>query len=197
MKRRSVRRNASFTLIEVIVTMLIVTVISALLMGAFHTGLMSYGKVAAQERSSTELAGALSLLKDDLRRFVPLDGPGVCLLDGKFSFYALSHTPSSHLELVSYSVTPSGLERMAEPYLFDDSAGHPGAATILGGVDEWRFSYLDGDGKVSAKTDASGKDRRPAAVLVRGTMEDGRPVLASMMMPVFAAGAEKVSGNTP
>ncbi len=190
------RPRMPFTLLEAMVTMLIMAVLSALLIGAFHTGAMSYGKTEAYERSAAELSGALALLKEDLRSLAPVEGGAVEFSEGKLAFYVASAKPSSHLELVSYSAKGSSLTRSAASYLgrgLNEEPASTETSTLLEGLESWKFNYLvETELELKAQepsfSQASGKEKGPAwpkAISIEGADRDGRPILASMLAPSF------------
>ena len=127
--------------------MIIMTLIAGLLVGSFHTGLMCYRKTNAYEKSAMKLTGALSMLKEDARRFVPIDNKNVCFKEDEITFYIVSSTPSSHLEQVSYSVKNGLLKRSIlsnGEKDFTEQAAKSNSTIILRGIKDWVFSYTIG-----------------------------------------------------
>lgn len=140
----SAQWNNRFTLIEVLITLIITTVIAALLIGAFHTGIMGYRKTSRFEKSSLALNGALQFLQEDVRRFVPQNSPAVTFTSEKLSFYLVAAQPFSHLELVTYEYVDKKLRRTVADYRSKNLDGPPArttAMTVLDNLDRWSFVY--------------------------------------------------------
>jgi hypothetical protein len=130
------------------------TIVAALLIGAFHTGLMCYKKTDAYEKSALKLDSALSFIRADLRRFVPVNDKNIIFKPKKMSFYALAVRPESHLELISYSVEKKKLKRSVKPYSSGVGFSKDShSAIILSDLDFWDFAYINSQTKRNLKKD--------------------------------------------
>lgn len=207
-------RNEPFTLIEVLITMIIMTIVAALLIGAFHTGLMCYRKTDAYEKSALKLNGALSFLRNDIRRFVPIEDKAVSFKPRKMAFYIVSDKPESRLQLITYSVENNELKRSIKPYSAgteNSEAGNSSGIAILSGLDFWEFGYVNSKtprkrkedknlheikpsmpvSKLGQKTEAKQKKNKlywPSTVLLNGNLESKEKtqlVNTSVLMPLY------------
>lgn len=182
-----------FTLIEVIVTMLIMTVISALIIGSFHTGLMCYRKSIVYEAPVLQLNGALSLIRDDLRRFVPINAKAVKFTNDEMSFVAVSTIPRTHLELISYTVKNKCMERNTATYP-EAGFSRTGPSVLIEDLDKWAFSYVRGDipidtkkieGVSSGEKEIRKEECWPVMIMFNGKLTGERSIQTSMLIPVF------------
>ena len=216
-------KYARFTLIEVLIAMIIMTMVAALLIGAFHTGLMSYRKTNDYEMLTTSLQGALLFLRSDIKRYVPIHDDAVCFTDTTMAFYTFSKDPQSHLELVTYKYTGRQLSRSTVSFQ-GRSIGDPGATpvsfSVLNGVEKWKFSFLNrtplrnANASGTAPTPTAGTTSTPASVSATGTPEKitnpslvcmsgqivykdrVRKLDSSLLFPTYAAPASGGNNNT-
>jgi len=189
-----------FTFIEVIVTVMIMTIVSALLIGVFHTGLMCYRKTDQYEKSALAIIGAVSMFKDDLKRFIPINSKRVVFSDNELAFYCVSPVPVSHMELVTYTFKNGDLRRMVVSYqgrnldlnAIEENDGE--SLTLLSGIDSWKFSYIKSSTPRSEKDDKSQPVKTtkeqdvkywPAAIVWDGMLHGSKAIKTSALMPVF------------
>lgn len=184
-----------FTLIEVLVTMLITTVVAALIIGAFHTGLMCYKKANAFETPIRHASSAIALIKEDLRKFVPAAGKRISFEKDKMAFHILVSKPASHLELITYSVKNGRLERSAEKYSgADENFEQPVSSLILDDVNFMTFNYEKGELPIKPEkkkdSDKDAKDKKdekcwPVLVGIQGELKGGYNIETSLLFPLF------------
>jgi type II secretory pathway pseudopilin PulG len=182
---RTPARRVRFTLIEVIVASIILTIVSASLIAAFHAGLTAYGKTTGYERARLALAGAQAAMEADFRRLVPFSNKEVEFKENSMRFFIAVESPGPHLEKVAYYGDGASLIREATSYWRldlsgDDADGSVKApsskSALLDSLGSLRFAYLEApkaergesasdvkpDGKSAAKASASsGGDGKP------------------------------------
>jgi hypothetical protein len=181
-------------LIEVIVAMMILTIVSAVLVGAFHTGLSAYSKLSAYEKSSLELGNVSSLLGGDLRKFVPAgDQPFFC--DGSsVSFRVKAGSPASRLELLRYYFEHGQLLRSSTPYVDDKESmalAVPVSTVMANGFSSVSFSPIGTQPELSAASGSAAPDGGasatwPKALAVLAELQGGRSATLSFELPRFA-----------
>jgi len=182
-----------FTLLELLLASMVAAMAGALLVGAFHAGLSSYKKVDQRERQLLETEAAFLSLRSDLSRFVPIEGEEPSFERDGMTFTIAASSPRSRLERVSYRVKDGALKRLSAPLQADDGASSPLPSELLRDLGSLAFSYsyASPDGiAASAGFNATNPAPRhdggvPSSVAVEGAMLDGRPLLASISLPVF------------
>lgn len=184
-----------FTLIEVLVTMLIMTVIAALIIGAFHTGLMCYKKTNAFETPLRHAGSAIAVIKEDLKKFVPVNSKRISFENDKMAFYIVCNNPSSYLELVTYTIKNGRLERSTEKYSDTDGGFDQSVSSlILDDVNSLTFNYQAGDLPIKPEKkkdgDKDSKDKKnekcwPALVGIQGELKGGYNLDTSLLFPLF------------
>jgi len=200
-------RRCRFTMIEVLVTMVIMALLAGLIVGAFHAGLMGYQRLNEQERGQLAVAGALAIMTADARRFVPV--PGAEKFDVQaMAFNIATDKPEYRLERVAYRLNGDRLERTVEDYRAAAETGiRPPPTVVMGNVARLNFDYrkyyipVPGEKDKNKDQDKSDDNKGlkrnvddavktpepqwPEELIMRGELTDGRQFTASIRFPVF------------
>lgn len=176
------RRQAGFTLLELLVAMSLLGLLGMLLGGAFHLATSHVGQRQGALDRSAELAAAGAFLRDRLSAAlpaVPLGWPeGAVLFDGQpdgLSFVAPApeSVPAGGLLVYTIVQTPGGLVLRWRAYDGTVPEG-PGTDTLLlPGVGEARFDYHGPRDGAPPAWHGNWQEQAALPTLVRLSLVDG------------------------
>jgi len=107
-RMRQVKRQAGFTLIELVVAMAVMSILGAAVMGLIKTALSSYDHINEDMAAETEARAALSLVTVQIRQH---DQTGAIVLnpDGSLKFLDAPGDISSSGSIIWFNTADSGL----------------------------------------------------------------------------------------
>lgn len=176
-----VRFAGGFTLLELLISLAVFALISAIAYGGLNQVLLARSQTDEQARQLTEIQRAFTFMGRDIEQTVPReirDGygdPQPALVGNMFGEYLLelTHTgwsnpasnPRSHLQRVAYTVRDEKLLRVLWYMLDRAQDSTPFESVLMSGVKQLEFRYMDKgqEWKTSWPDDSSGTgaDRSP------------------------------------
>ena len=203
---KNFKTSYGFTLIEILIAILILSIMAVLMTRSLHVVMVSKERIDAANAKLEETQLAMAIINQDLQQFVnrpvvdndgnPVDAFAVKKETGDISFTRGGYVnpeglnQRSTLQRISYQITEQELARVTWPVL-DRVASTPSYRHVLvKNVNSLQWKFLANDQKLY--TEWPRPDQKiPTAIEINLTLGDGKKIKELIMLNITSTPAAK------